>query len=309
MMRDAVRQTLAQREWIEERAESPTPLPPYGSHIGFQSPQLRGSLRLRLSRPFLLETCPGISEAGDLTEAYLQDWVGELCNLLIGRVKSKLLAHAIDLKLLPSPAAQEDDPLPWTFGGAFEEFTMKLKQGTDHLHLELRIQFDPTLDLACTIKPDPHHLQPGEAVFRLSETAQQQRNYDMIYKVRSGVDVDEEIVDELFAEEYPAPLKPYIPSVSKVSDETAPPLASPQEKQQEGHARLEAVDWGRDGLVTLRFSEKLSYRLCPRSLLADQSVRILLIEGHRLELSCDGSQYTLAIPSLQLTLSKSFGAA
>jgi CheY-specific phosphatase CheX len=65
--------------------------------IGFGGDQLRGSLVLSANRGLLERSCPARSPA--TPSETLQDWVGELANQLLGRLKSRLLAHGIAIQL------------------------------------------------------------------------------------------------------------------------------------------------------------------------------------------------------------------
>jgi hypothetical protein len=64
----------------------------YCGVIGFSGEQLRGSLLLATSREPLGRTSP-------TTDASLREWIAELSNQLLGRVKNKLYAHGVTLYL------------------------------------------------------------------------------------------------------------------------------------------------------------------------------------------------------------------
>ena len=63
--------------------------------IGFTGRQARGSLALTLPKALALETAP--LEA--LEELVLSDWVGEMANQLLGRLKNRLIPHGVDIRL------------------------------------------------------------------------------------------------------------------------------------------------------------------------------------------------------------------
>jgi hypothetical protein len=58
--------------------------------IGFVGPRVRGTCLLATEEKCLLETCP---ERG----AALRDWIGELTNQFMGRLKTKLLSHGVEV--------------------------------------------------------------------------------------------------------------------------------------------------------------------------------------------------------------------
>jgi len=61
------------------------------SIIGFSGNQIRGSVCLRIPEALALATHPQKSPAP--TGPELRDWVGELCNQLVGRTKNRLLRY------------------------------------------------------------------------------------------------------------------------------------------------------------------------------------------------------------------------
>lgn len=60
--------------------------------VGFTGEQMRGTLLLATSREPLGRTTPG-------GESSLREWIAELSNQLLGRIKNKLLAHGVNLHL------------------------------------------------------------------------------------------------------------------------------------------------------------------------------------------------------------------
>lgn len=60
--------------------------------VGFSGDQMRGTLLLATSREPLGRTSPS-------TDASLREWIAELANQLLGRIKNKLFAHGVTLHL------------------------------------------------------------------------------------------------------------------------------------------------------------------------------------------------------------------
>ena len=60
--------------------------------VGFSGDQMRGTLLLATSREPLGRTSP-------TTDASLREWIAELSNQLLGRVKNKLFVHGVTLHL------------------------------------------------------------------------------------------------------------------------------------------------------------------------------------------------------------------
>jgi len=62
--------------------------------IAFTSKHMRGSLALAITREPLEQSCPAIVGAGTGSH---RDWVCELANQLLGRVKNQLLSHSVEI--------------------------------------------------------------------------------------------------------------------------------------------------------------------------------------------------------------------
>jgi hypothetical protein len=78
-------------------------LPPDHDHtfataIGFTNPVLPGILAMTMDRELLVQSRPTELQGQAPSEKDLDDWVGELCNQLLGRIKTQLLQHEIALK-------------------------------------------------------------------------------------------------------------------------------------------------------------------------------------------------------------------
>lgn len=60
--------------------------------VGFSGEQMRGTLLLATSREPLGRTSP-------TTDASLREWIAELANMLLGRIKNRLITHGVTLHL------------------------------------------------------------------------------------------------------------------------------------------------------------------------------------------------------------------
>lgn len=66
--------------------------------IGFGGDGIKGSLVLASTFPVVRATVPAqVSPAREPDQAVLADWIGELSNQLLGRVKNRLLLHGVAL--------------------------------------------------------------------------------------------------------------------------------------------------------------------------------------------------------------------
>ncbi|HEY3497078.1 MAG TPA: chemotaxis protein CheX [Polyangiaceae bacterium] len=78
-----------------DSAKSPDDM---GASIGFAGPELRGALVLISTRKLVRLALP--REVQDRSsDEQLADWMGELANQLLGRIKNKLIAYGVNLAM------------------------------------------------------------------------------------------------------------------------------------------------------------------------------------------------------------------
>jgi hypothetical protein len=75
----------------------------FATSVGFTNPILPGILAMTMDRELVVQSRPAELQAKAPSEKELDDWVGELCNQLLGRIKNQLLHYEIVLKVsIPS---------------------------------------------------------------------------------------------------------------------------------------------------------------------------------------------------------------
>lgn len=70
-----------------------------GSVLGFTGERIRGSVTLTTTLSLLLKSHPLTKLGQELTEVELTDWLGELANQIVGRLKSDLCAQGAAISL------------------------------------------------------------------------------------------------------------------------------------------------------------------------------------------------------------------
>jgi len=93
--------------------------------LEFKGWQIQGSLTLRSTVEFFHDTYPTLKGQVQHPQSALLDWAGELTNQILGRFKSKMLAHGLDFQLgvpvtvvgenLPEVGARNDDAIGYQF--------------------------------------------------------------------------------------------------------------------------------------------------------------------------------------------------
>ena len=128
--------------------------------IGFTSAELRGALGLAASQPALREFAQKAGVQGD----DLDDWLGELANQLLGRLKNQLLRYRIELFMAT----------PMTLRGLRLQIRsqetnhilschFRTQSGSVCVWLDLRVQ--PGLELVPSEDPEHQCQDEGELLF------------------------------------------------------------------------------------------------------------------------------------------------
>ncbi|SME94501.1 chemotaxis protein CheX [Pseudobacteriovorax antillogorgiicola] len=87
------------------------------SILGFHSEKMQGSVILGCDEQFLRNSCPGLKGDEENPEAFINDWIGELSNLIMGRIKNKLLPYGIVLKLNPPSISESTEAIFDSYSG------------------------------------------------------------------------------------------------------------------------------------------------------------------------------------------------
>jgi hypothetical protein len=125
------------------------------SIIGLGGPKLRGSLVLSIPGPLLAQSNP----VGGTQPAELADWLGELANLLLGKIKSRLLSHDV-LVELSTPLTISATDLRFEF--ASPPVVYEFRAGGVPLH----VVFESIAERAVRLipRPDVVVMEPGDIV-------------------------------------------------------------------------------------------------------------------------------------------------
>lgn len=67
--------------------------------IGFASPSLRGSITMTADRAFVVQSRPPELRQTKPSEGEVSDWMGELGNQLLGRLKNRLIPYGVVIDL------------------------------------------------------------------------------------------------------------------------------------------------------------------------------------------------------------------
>jgi hypothetical protein len=109
--------------------------------MSFCGPSLHGTLALAASRPLLCALSP-LQRSSDALEH--GDWIGELGNQLLGRVKNKLVPYGIAFATSAGAVLEGRDLKLWAGGPLIEE-RLRCAGGVVCVWLDVRVRDDALL--------------------------------------------------------------------------------------------------------------------------------------------------------------------
>jgi hypothetical protein len=340
-VQEAMQQTLPQvgLSRIEDSSDSDMvhwPDPILVSIMSFQSDNMQGTAVMGCDAAFLERSHPSFDPQDPARESLLQDWLGELSNLIIGRLKNKLLPYGVTLKLNPPSVIEASEEIFESY--ATRKDNVKLWFSCEHQFfcISFSMELDSSVDFAAQLPSQGHELQPGDAIYRLNEPTGSTKKYDVIAQIRSGVMTDDdpalhddfdfdydipihhpmnhklEGVDELDASSNKKPAS----STTTVSNATHVPYPNVHQTTVTSNAapranarrNLEAVEWDEPGELCLRFQGGSIVRLSPANLLA-KGTEVLVIEGYQLEIKQTAHGICVTLPELKISLEAAIRAA
>lgn len=130
--------------------------------IGYAATTARGALLILTSRSIVSDLAPEEMKAANLPqEVALRDVLGEFANMLLGRVKNKLLAHdMVPLLTTPTTVFGDDLQLPAPNSGMSAWHTFTTDKGA------VFVRFDATFEADFVLDPP---VEDGDAVLAEGE--------------------------------------------------------------------------------------------------------------------------------------------
>ena len=140
------------------------------SILSFDHPLIRGTIILCCDSDTAAATCPGGAKPGDASsQARLEDWVGELTNLIVGRFKNFMLAHQVRIQLRPPSVSMAPFSTLATYSERMptQVFWFKVKDLAFCVQLSAEVSDD--LDLYTILDRNETVPRPGDVVMTLNE--------------------------------------------------------------------------------------------------------------------------------------------
>jgi len=313
------------------------------SIMSFYCEKMQGTAVIGCDAAFLERTYPGLDPKDPNKESLLQDWLGELSNLVLGRMKNKLLPFGLALKLNPPSVTEASEEIFSVYSNRKDNLKLWFNMDHQFLCLSISVDLDESINFAALMPDQGHSLQPGDAIYRLNEPVGTTQKYDVIAQIRSGVMTNDDpaLHDDFeseFDDDIPEPRKNWhLQGVEELetnhaqrtsysgstSVSNSAPVQPPRESfpdvqhanlissatpRTTGRRILEAAEWGDTGELCLRFQGGSIVRLSPTNLLA-KGAATLVIEGYRLEIQQTQQGIRVTLPELQMSLETAIRAA
>ncbi|MEL6345670.1 MAG: chemotaxis protein CheX [Myxococcota bacterium] len=124
--------------------------------IGFSSDVIRGALGLAISTPVLEASFEGVGN--------INDWVGELANQMLGRLKNLLLRYDVTL-YLATPMVLRGLKLELATSGRQELIAINFQSDQGDLCVWLDVQTEPGLELTPSAEEEDLGMEEGALLF------------------------------------------------------------------------------------------------------------------------------------------------
>ncbi|MCX6129602.1 MAG: chemotaxis protein CheX [Proteobacteria bacterium] len=318
------------------------PEPIQVSIMGFQSDKIKGTAVIGCDHCFFDQFCPGLDKQDPQYLALAQDWLGEFSNLLLGRLKNRLLPYEIILRVSPPSVSEASESIYSSYTRCKENLKLWFNAGQAFICVAFSMDIEAGVDLGARLPAQGHSLQPGDAIYRLNGESHSSNKYDVISQIRSGVmteddsvlhddfdfDLDLEHLESrpivannlVGVEELEKPAKPQqenniqMPvSVGRGQSNAYPEIQFSGSKNSsrlgsKNRRNLEGMEWNEAGELHLCFQGGNLVSITPLILL-EQGTNTLMIEGYKVDIQQDQKGLRVTIPELQITLEAVIRAA
>jgi CheY-specific phosphatase CheX len=150
---------------VEHATDAPSDIagPSVMAVIGYAATTVRGALLLLTSRAVVAALQPDEIKDGPPTEALLRDVLGEFCNMLMGRIKNRLIPRGI-APLIATPTTILGDhlklPVPTSGVSAWQRFSTPYGD----IHVRLDATFEPDFTLEEVNASEERQASEGETI-------------------------------------------------------------------------------------------------------------------------------------------------
>ena len=270
----------------------------------FEGAGMKAQAFISCSQSFLQKTCPLPKGDADHASAVLKDWLGEMGNLILGRLKNRLLAHGVTIKIsapsFDAHANKNKNPNAQSIVSWYQ---------IEHSYISFECLIEGEIPEIGEALKQTAEILPGDAIYRLNDPLNTTPSYDIISKIRSGVenhdeDEDEDEDDDGMAPE-PRQTLASVPLVKAADPSVEKPTHKPIKilfHSQVQAPLLTGVAWSQLDKLCLHFSSGLEYTFCPKTLI-DRGCSSLEVEDLVLQFQREGDMIRVSIPKYNMHLS------
>jgi hypothetical protein len=262
------------------------------ARLRFEGKGMKAQAFLSCTEDFLQLTCPLPRGAENHSEDTIRDWLGELGNLILGRLKNRLLAHDVTIKI-SAPDFEGD----WIRPAHAESTAIWFDCDKTIIGLECLLEGRvPEIGEAAEQSAE---ILPGDAIYRLNDSNNLTQSIDVLSKIRSGVsdmsasqDVDDPGLlpfDELVELEQ----KPFPVHFHREDNQTLQPRMT-----------ILGIAWPSMDELQIKLSSGLEFKASPKALL-EAGISTFDLEGVQLHFRRNLETIEVSLPKFHMKLAKS----
>lgn len=295
-MEDALQKSLPDLVLVK----SPAPLASrrvLRARLCFETQGMKAQAFLSCTEDFLQMTCPlPRMPGGTHSEDIIKDWLGELGNLILGRLKNRLFAHDVTIKISAPDFADH-----WPRTAHAETIALWFRCGDGLIGFDCAIEGRvPEIGEA---RPQSAEILPGDAIYRLNDTPRSGESSDILSQIRSGV----EHPDISVGEEEPDHDSPETERSMSLLRSSAKPFPMHFHNRKESTVKLSpglsGLSWPSMDRLQLKFSSGFEITVSPTALL-EQGLLSFEIEEIGLQIVRENDLVRINVPKLQITMSR-----
>ncbi|NRA64577.1 MAG: chemotaxis protein CheX [Pseudobacteriovorax sp.] len=139
------------------------------SIVGIRGQDIQGTVIVGCEESFLATTCPCYNESdpAEIKDALIEDWIGELSNLLVGRIKNLLLSNGLSFELSP-PSVGQNNVEVFSRLSSEKSHTQVIFETKDGDSIVVMIAYEVSKDASIdSVSAEHRPLKPGSGVVKL----------------------------------------------------------------------------------------------------------------------------------------------
>ena len=142
----------------------------FTSMLSFEHTLIKGSVMLCCDADMLTATCPGFHAEREkaTAQARFEDWLGELTNLIVGRLKNFLLSHQVRIQMRPPSVSMSPASILASYAERMPSQAFWFSVDDTRFCLQLSAEVSDDLDFYTILDKRETVPRPGDVVMTLN---------------------------------------------------------------------------------------------------------------------------------------------